>query len=504
MKTKIITALVCCLFCRLTYGATFNIEIDYMVNSSTGHSHKPSTAVINAVKQAFACQGHTLNIIVDDAIPHVNVLVRNPSNCNSSLFGYDNNSNSSFGQIRQTYFDNDGNAGWYYGVFAHRYENTSCNTSGSSGLSNGGQFFIVTLGGFSGQVGTAFDNASTLMHEFGHNLGLSHCGTQYCGSDTSRSDYVGPYVPNMPSTMAYQYQLAGVETNIECQGLSLPMSLYKEIDYSHGIMCSQNENALNERVGSYMTELDWDCDGIMETSVTQNINNAASGWCGAGGNRTTVSDYNEWANLSPGAPLLTASQSGDYKDLIAAGYRFVDPTNQVAVRKIASEFLATNKRPEMNSALIQAAQLGDATLLAPAKVLTFDPNDRTQVKRLAAQVLEERRVQNDEQPCISAEQWQRQQAQRGGCGQPTLTTESCLGGSNVYVGDLVCFGGFCFPIGTCGFPKDTLEGAQATFSSGSRYYLKPKTYDETNGLLLNKAGIWTCARSDGSGSAMIK
>ncbi len=503
MKTKIITAMVCCFFCRMTHATTFNVEIDYMV--STGHTHKPSTAVINAVKAAFACQGHTLNIDLDDAIPHINTLVRNPNSCTSSLFGYDNNTNTSFGQIRQTYFDHDGQAGWFYGVFVHRYENTSCVTSGSSGLSNGGQFFIVSLGGFSGLTGTPFDNAATLMHEFGHNLGLSHCGTQTCGNDTTVSDYVGPYVPNMPSTMAYQYQLAGVETNMECQGLSLPMSLYKEIDYSHGIMCSQNEDALNERIGSYMTELDWDCDGILETSVAQNINSAASGWCGAGGNRTNVRDYNEWANLSPGVSLLAASQTGDYKDLLEADYLFIDSTNQDEIRSIAQEFITTNKRPEMLNPLLQAAQSGDADLLAPAKVLTFDRNDQDQVKSFATQILEERRVQNDEQPCISAEDSQQQRIQQGGCGQPTLTTESCFGGSNVYVGDLACIPLFgCFSVGTCFFPKDTIAGAQAAYSSNSRFYLKPKTYDETNGLLLNKAGIWTCGRSDGTGSALIK
>jgi len=500
MKMKIITAMVCWFFCCSTYANTFNIEIDYMV--STGHSHKPSAAVINAVKAAFACQGHTLNIIVDDAIPHFNAIIRNPSNCNTSLFSYDNNTNASFGQIRQTYFNHDGQAGWYYCVFVHQYQDTSCTASGSSGLSNGGKFFIVSLGAFSGQTGTLFDKASTLMHEFGHNLGLSHCGTQNCGGNTAASDYVGPYVPNMPSTMAYQYQLAGVETNMACQGLSLPMSLYKEIDYSHGVMCSQNENALNENIGSYMTKLDWDCDGILETSVAQNINNSFSGWCGAGGNRSTSRDYNEWGNLSPGAALLSASQTGNYKDLIAADYRFVDPNNQDGIRKIAKEFIAANKMPEMLNPLLQAAQTGDANLLTPARVLTFDPNDRNQVKSFAAQVLEQRRVQNDEQPCISAEQWQVQRGQRAPCSQPSLKTESCLGGTNVYVGDLVClpFIG-CLSIGTCAFPKDTIAGAQSTYSPGSRYYLKPKTYNETNGLLLNKAGFWTCGQS---GSALIK
>ncbi|MFN0009040.1 MAG: hypothetical protein ACKVXR_14150, partial [Planctomycetota bacterium] len=44
-------------------AATFRVEIDYMDGGSTGHSHEPSSSVIQAVQQMFACHGHTL--IVD-------------------------------------------------------------------------------------------------------------------------------------------------------------------------------------------------------------------------------------------------------------------------------------------------------------------------------------------------------------------------------------------------------------------------------------------------------
>ena len=58
---------------------TFNIEIDYMVDSSPGgHSHMPTQAEIDAVVQMFACQGHTLNIVVDDQITHHDVLRIDP------------------------------------------------------------------------------------------------------------------------------------------------------------------------------------------------------------------------------------------------------------------------------------------------------------------------------------------------------------------------------------------------------------------------------------------
>ena len=501
MKRSILSSILVVLVGSAAMADTFNIELDWMQN--TDHSHKPSTAVINAVKQAFACQGHTLNIDLDESVGHRNVLVRNPNNCNTSLFGYDNGTISSFGQIRQDFFDHDGQSGWFYGVFAHQYQNTSCNTTGSSGLSNGGTFFIVTMGSFSGQVGTAFSNASTLMHEFGHNLGLSHCGTQYCGGDTGASNYVGPQVPNMPSTMSYDYQLAGVETNMLCRNISLPNSPYKEINYSHGRMCTQNEDALNEHFGSGMTELDWDCDGNIENSVAQNINNSSSGWCGAGGNRTTVSDYNEWANLSPGAFLEEATRSGDADDLRRADYRFIDPHDQEAVRQQALEFLETNKRPELRVMQLESQETGDPAWLEHARFVTFDPNDREAVKRAAAVELERRRVMNDEQPCISAEQ--RFQNIAGGCPQPALSTESCLPGTNAYVGTLVCitFPAICLDFGTCGFPHGTITNAHSIQPARSTFYIRPGTYDEPNSTVLSKRGIWTCERTDGS-SAVIK
>jgi hypothetical protein len=481
---------------------TFNIEIDWM--ETTGHSHKPSAAVIDAVVQAFACEGHTLNIDVDENIGHCNVLRRNPNDCDASLFSYDDNTICSFDQIKDTYFDHAGQSGWFYGVFAHQYENTDCETSGSSGLSNGGTYFIVTMGSFSGQVGTPFDNAATLMHEFGHNLGLSHCGNMYCGGDDSDPDYVGPYVPNMPSTMSYDYQLAGVETNLECHGLSIPDSLFKEIDFSHGRMCGQNELDLDEFFGSGMVELDWDCDGTLESSEAWDITDRGS-WCNSSGNMTNVFDYNEWANLSPGAAIAAAAESGDFRNLEEADFVFVDPAEPEEVARIAEGFLRSNKRPDLRGNLVTAAETGDVDFLYGTRVLTFDPFDEEKVREFARDELERRRIQNDEQPCISADEWAQINGPRSHCDQPTLATESCINGENVYVGDLVCLPIIgCIEVGICAFPWSTVAGAQAASPSNSTYYLKPGTWNETNGLLLNKNGTWTCERSDGTGSAVIK
>lgn len=275
-------------------AATFKIEIDYMVTA--GHSHQPSQAVINAVVQMFACRGHTLIVDVDDAIPHYNVLRRDPDNCQGSLFSYDGEA-ASFGQLRDTYFDHAGDSSWNYCIFAHNYEDSSCNTTGSSGLGQlPGRYFVVTLGSFSGQVGTPFDQAATLAHEFGHNLGLSHCGVDDCTTD-------GNYNPILTSIMSYRYQLAGVATNVLCNALAPPEAIYKDIDYSEGRMCDQNEGALNEQNGTFMLPVDWNCNGTFQLNVAQDIGGGNSGWCGSSGTLSVMEDLNEWGTVAAFAEM---------------------------------------------------------------------------------------------------------------------------------------------------------------------------------------------------------
>ena len=59
--------------------------------------------------------------------------------------------------------------------------------------------FIVSLGGWTGKVGSEDEQAGTFMHELGHTLSLSHGGQDDDG-----------YKPNFPSVMNYLYQTRGV------------------------------------------------------------------------------------------------------------------------------------------------------------------------------------------------------------------------------------------------------------------------------------------------------
>lgn len=317
MSIRVLTPLFAIFGVFAAAADTFRVEIDYMGPAADGHDHRPSQLVLDAVIQMFACQGHTLIIDLDDEIPHMDTLTGNPNDDCGQFWTYTGASNT-YRNIRNQFRDRG--AGWHYCIFAHQYRvdsddidnNSGCVTTTSSGRANGGDAFIVTLGGFSGRTGTEFEQAATLAHELGHNLGLSHCGGMDC-------NVVTPYVQIMPSVMSYSYQLRGVRAGLLANGLAPDYALFKNIDYSHGRMCSQNENNLDETRGTRMLRVDFNCDNdTNDTGVLQDLGFRGAGmgssapWCGqADESRTTLSDYNEWTNLVDGAGLVDRSETGD-------------------------------------------------------------------------------------------------------------------------------------------------------------------------------------------------
>ena len=155
MKQLFLTAMI--LLAVPAAAETFNIEIDYMVDTSpsSGHSHMPSQDVIDSVVQMFACQGHILNIVVDDQLTHYYAMRRDPSD--NSFFDYSGSADT-YGRLKNNNFDNTG-GGWHYAIFGHRYEGVDDDgnifVSGSSGLGERpGDDFIVTLGSWADSVGS--------------------------------------------------------------------------------------------------------------------------------------------------------------------------------------------------------------------------------------------------------------------------------------------------------------------------------------------------------------
>jgi len=90
---------------------------------------------------------------------------------------------------------------FHYAIFGHFHDVDDPHGSGASGNSRGigGTDVVVTLGNFTDGVGTPREQAGTLLHELGHNLGLRHGG---CDDANQKPGYA--------SVMNYAYQMEGV------------------------------------------------------------------------------------------------------------------------------------------------------------------------------------------------------------------------------------------------------------------------------------------------------
>lgn len=208
---------------------------------------------------------------------------------------------------------------FHYVVAAHNYGNTT-----SSGISRGipSSDYIVSLGSFDNGTGSVNQQAGTLMHELGHNLGLQHGG----------GDSVN-YKPNYLSIMSYAFQLQGLTIN----GTS------GHFDYSHLALGNLDETNLNESSGvtgapagygtmhwcsgwlwflpgafkavpNSSSPIDWNCNGRpTDNAVSYDINHDNS--------KTSLSGFNDWqhlifnggaigsAGVNPTLPLSTESDN---------------------------------------------------------------------------------------------------------------------------------------------------------------------------------------------------
>ena len=149
-----------------------------------------------------------------------------------------------------------------------------------------------------------------MAHEFGHNLGLTHCGNQLCSGDPEDENNVGPRKVNLPSIMSYFYQLRGVRHNMVCQGIAPPDGgIFRDLDYSHGRMCRLYETALDENWGTLMGRADWNCDGNISGVVAQDLNGNSENWCaGTLDIKNAVFDYDEWSNINDVTKSATAKE----------------------------------------------------------------------------------------------------------------------------------------------------------------------------------------------------
>ncbi|WP_157691740.1 hypothetical protein [Noviherbaspirillum autotrophicum] len=269
---------------------------------------------------------------------------------------------TSFYDYKSAHFDVRRRLAFHYALFA-----SSQNLDGSAGSSGVAELLgndvIVTLGGYNlGGSSAASQNmlinlqAGTLMHEFGHNLGLRHGGNEDAN-----------YKPNHYSVMNYMYQFAGLsaapdsataaERYYLANGLkgktycnlsdNSPCSSDFIIGYSDGSGADLDERALSEaanigRGSSGGAYADWDNNNALTAATVARNLNAQDG-----STKGVLKDYNEWGNLTlPFARVYAGSNSGAALDSAVEQAR-PNPMNQRPLHHVVEEPLPASLHAEL-------------------------------------------------------------------------------------------------------------------------------------------------------------
>jgi len=180
----------------------------------------------------------------------------------------------------------------------------------SSGCAeNPGNDILITLGSWNLNTDSIENSnmllnfqAGTIMHEFGHNLGLKHGGDEDIN-----------YKPNYLSIMNYLYQLEGLATignnegdryydNKGCDTGPRINPFWGDpdnfiVDYSHGLGSDLDENngILEENGLGYPSSgpVDYNCNNnVNETLLNYNVNPSYNTQI------TNLHDYNDWNALN--------------------------------------------------------------------------------------------------------------------------------------------------------------------------------------------------------------
>jgi hypothetical protein len=312
------------------------IEIDYMTSSDPGT--KPRREALQKLADAFADKNIAVHIDTGNLYSQgfdpagFNLGGGNPVNFAPCIelatsLATATAGCTSFYDYKSAHFDLRRTLLFHYALFANSQNLNG--SAGSSGIAEiAGNDLIVTLGGYGFSTGSATGlnllinlQASTLMHELGHNLGLQHGGNESAN-----------YKPNHYSVMNYMYQFAGLSATPDtanaaeryflANGLkgkthcnlieNSPCSNTFRISYSDGISGDLNENSLAEAAnigrgstgGAYS---DWNDDHAFNAGPYARDLNPQEGTA-----NTVLKDYNEWANLIlPFSRTFSGSNSGN-------------------------------------------------------------------------------------------------------------------------------------------------------------------------------------------------
>lgn len=291
------------------------IEVDYM--DSTDPGVIPQRAALDKVKAAFAAKGYKLHFDVGDLFHQadgINEAYHDLGNASAKVPFAQGIELGAAGDKANFYTYKAGHMDirrrniFYYMLFA--YSRNADGSAGSSGVAEvNGNDSIVALGNW----GLVTDSnrlinyqASTLMHEWGHNLGLLHGG----------NDNVN-YKPNYYSIMNYHYQLSGLPTLNNNPGdryylyrrnnygdCSLITSVSQltnnynsatfKMDFADGAGTAIAEGTISESAGLNRpgsSSIDYNCNGsINGGTISKDLN--------GDGATNTLNGFDDWANVN--------------------------------------------------------------------------------------------------------------------------------------------------------------------------------------------------------------
>lgn len=240
---------------------------------------------------------------------------------------------------------------FHYVVAAHQYGSTD-----ASGISRGvsSNDFIISLGAYTNSVGSVAEQAGTLMHELGHNLGLRHGG----GDDIN-------YKPNHLSVMNYSYQLRGLMFDGQ-EGV---------FDYSRRSLATLNERSLPaESVGlgaeaapygarrfcagfgrlavlAANGPIDWNCDGkVTGVGLFGDVN--------GDGARSQLQGFDDWANITLVGGAIGRVEPGSALQAQATSSVVVPDDDVTLAVETEADLLTTEVADE-----IQPEPVGDEDIL---------------------------------------------------------------------------------------------------------------------------------------------